>query len=309
LENFTADSQTALPKEEVYDFYVKSITSKPISTADFGKLMRQVFPEVKARRLGQRGASKYCYANIRKRSEYDLEKPRLLEIKYNIEGDYMGWAKANFGIDFSNLPQLLAYLKCNNFKNVLVRKRRNSSFSNKKSGNHSNKEDNEIKKYFTSPVVNPLLHHPGNNSSEFPQLRNLLSSSSASSTCSEFTPISKKRHFSNNVVAEASKAAASLESSSSSAFRSASVPIFDRFLSSSADSGYDSVHSNTPNVLDNYNPLLSSVSVNNDVFDSVFELIANDNEDSRGNDHHVGGGVDHHHGANDNSSNNDYFEY
>jgi len=288
--------------------------------------MRQVFPEVKARRLGQRGASKYCYANIRKRSEYDLEKPRLLPVKYTIEADYLAWAKSNFGLEFTSLPQLLAYLKCNNFKNVLLRKRRNSSFSNKR----PNKEDNEIKKYFDN---NKSSHQ---NNDEFPQLRTLLSSSSSSantilsSSNSEFTPISKKRHFSNNVDllsrptgpsgletllgkdnsnggggtngggtngASGNNSGGGHNSSGfSDVFRSASVPIFDRFLSSSADSGYDSVHSNTPVVLDNYNPLLSSVSLNNDVFDSVFDLIANEQAENNN-------------GGSDSTNTTDYFEY
>jgi len=67
-QNFTYDPEVAIPKEEIYSLYSNSVKKdkKPISTADFGKLMRQVFPQVKARRLGQRGHSKYCYANIKK---------------------------------------------------------------------------------------------------------------------------------------------------------------------------------------------------------------------------------------------------
>lgn len=274
LQNFTPDMTTALPKEEVYDFYIKTFTnSKPISTADFGKLMRQVFPEVKARRLGQRGASKYCYANIRKKSEYDLEKPQLPEIKIpSLKSDYLSWGKQNFQIDFTSLSQLLTYLKSNNLKPLNLRKRRASSVSSKKS-----KEDLEIKKYFTD-------------SNQWPQLRNLLSNN-------EFLPISnKKRHCSNNV--EFIKPSNNEVSKTELYFRSASVPIFDRFLlnSSSADSGYDSVNSNTPILENVHNPLLSSVGMNlieeqiadldeevnhatgEDIFDSVFDLINSTNE-------------------------------
>ena len=34
---------------------------KPLNTADFGKIMKCVFPNVKPRRLGQRGQSKYPF--------------------------------------------------------------------------------------------------------------------------------------------------------------------------------------------------------------------------------------------------------
>lgn len=38
---------------------------KPLSQADFGKVMKQVYPKVKARRLGTRGNSRYCYSGLR----------------------------------------------------------------------------------------------------------------------------------------------------------------------------------------------------------------------------------------------------
>lgn len=48
---------------------------KPLSTADFGKVMKQVYPRVRPRRLGTRGNSRYCYAGMRKRLV--LEPPNL----------------------------------------------------------------------------------------------------------------------------------------------------------------------------------------------------------------------------------------
>lgn len=42
---------------------------KPLSTADFGKVMKQVFPNVRPRRLGTRGHSRYCYSGLRKKGE------------------------------------------------------------------------------------------------------------------------------------------------------------------------------------------------------------------------------------------------
>lgn len=51
---------------------------KPLSTADFGKVMKQVYPKVRPRRLGTRGNSRYCYAGMRKR--LNLSTPTLPEI-------------------------------------------------------------------------------------------------------------------------------------------------------------------------------------------------------------------------------------
>ena len=51
---------------------------KPLSTADFGKVMKQVFPNVRPRRLGMRGQSRYCYSGLRKKDE--LEAPILADL-------------------------------------------------------------------------------------------------------------------------------------------------------------------------------------------------------------------------------------
>ena len=54
---------TCLPKQSVYDAYRKYCESlaccRPLSTANFGKIIREIFPDIKARRLGGRGQSKY----------------------------------------------------------------------------------------------------------------------------------------------------------------------------------------------------------------------------------------------------------
>ena len=42
---------------------------KPLSTADFGKVMKQVYPGVRPRRLGTRGNSRYCYSGMRNTSK------------------------------------------------------------------------------------------------------------------------------------------------------------------------------------------------------------------------------------------------
>uniref|UniRef100_A0A672I449 Regulatory factor X7a n=1 Tax=Salarias fasciatus TaxID=181472 RepID=A0A672I449_SALFA len=57
--------ETSLPKQEVYDEYKSfcdNLNYHPLSAADFGKMMKNVFPNMKARRLVT-----YCYSGLRKR--------------------------------------------------------------------------------------------------------------------------------------------------------------------------------------------------------------------------------------------------
>ncbi|XP_063707925.1 uncharacterized protein LOC134836674 [Culicoides brevitarsis] len=75
------DDNVSIPKQDVYDDYTAYCTRvniKPLSTADFGKVMKQVFPNIRPRRLGTRGNSRYCYAAMRKATK--LECPMLPEI-------------------------------------------------------------------------------------------------------------------------------------------------------------------------------------------------------------------------------------
>lgn len=51
---------------------------KSLSTADFGKVMKQVYPRVRPRRLGTRGNSQYCYSGLRKRIK--LPVPNLPDL-------------------------------------------------------------------------------------------------------------------------------------------------------------------------------------------------------------------------------------
>ncbi|XP_046403065.1 uncharacterized protein LOC124168798 [Ischnura elegans] len=75
------DPDVSLPKQEVYDEYqgyCNNNAMKPLSTADFGKVMKQVFPRVRPRRLGTRGNSRYCYSGLRKRMK--LTPPLLPDL-------------------------------------------------------------------------------------------------------------------------------------------------------------------------------------------------------------------------------------
>uniref|UniRef100_A0A3Q1H8C7 RFX-type winged-helix domain-containing protein n=1 Tax=Anabas testudineus TaxID=64144 RepID=A0A3Q1H8C7_ANATE len=89
--------ETSLPKQEVYDEYkifCDNLNYHPLSAADFGKMMKNVFPNMKARRLGMRGKSKYpllewiftyCYSGLRKRPFVHL--PSLPTLDLHKTGD------------------------------------------------------------------------------------------------------------------------------------------------------------------------------------------------------------------------------
>lgn len=72
-DNLQLCEETSLARKDVYEeyeLYMKKLGANPLVQSDFGKVMRMVFPEVKSRRLGARGSSKYCYAGLRKRTDH-----------------------------------------------------------------------------------------------------------------------------------------------------------------------------------------------------------------------------------------------
>lgn len=127
--HYEEDPQVSLPKHEVYDdysAYCSINTVKPLSTADFGKVMKQVFPAVRPRRLGTRGNSRYCYAGLRKRIKLDTpvtpdisaEPGRSRDSLVGSEeevGNAAGflireWVEKLLGVKFDNLPDLACFL-------------------------------------------------------------------------------------------------------------------------------------------------------------------------------------------------------
>ncbi|KAG7457621.1 hypothetical protein MATL_G00229260 [Megalops atlanticus] len=57
-------TDTCLPKQDVYEAYKRycdNLQYRPLSAANFGKIIRDIFPNIKARRLGGRGQSKYPF--------------------------------------------------------------------------------------------------------------------------------------------------------------------------------------------------------------------------------------------------------
>ena len=63
---------------ESFRTYCHYNNMKLLSMADFGKVMKQVFPKVRPRRLGTRGHSRYCYAGLRKKRK--LAAPELPDL-------------------------------------------------------------------------------------------------------------------------------------------------------------------------------------------------------------------------------------
>jgi len=125
------DQQVSLPKHEVYDDYLDYCnfnSLKPLSTADFGKVMKQVYPQVRPRRLGTRGNSRYCYAGLKKRLK--LEPPTTPEcggengahklVKVNVDYEQevdeatsfliREWAGNLFNTKFACVKDLTLYL-------------------------------------------------------------------------------------------------------------------------------------------------------------------------------------------------------
>ncbi|CAN9503586.1 unnamed protein product [Ophioblennius macclurei] len=77
-------SDTCLPKQDVYETYrryCENLQHRPLSAANFGKIIRDIFPNIKARRLGGRGQSKYCYSGIRRKTVLNMPLLPNLDLK------------------------------------------------------------------------------------------------------------------------------------------------------------------------------------------------------------------------------------
>ncbi|ODV90416.1 hypothetical protein CANCADRAFT_56938 [Tortispora caseinolytica NRRL Y-17796] len=60
-------TNSAIPRSRIYNHYVNTCNAfqcRPLNPASFGKLVRVIFPDIKTRRLGIRGHSKYHYCGI-----------------------------------------------------------------------------------------------------------------------------------------------------------------------------------------------------------------------------------------------------
>uniref|UniRef100_A0A8D2J2U0 Regulatory factor X5 n=1 Tax=Varanus komodoensis TaxID=61221 RepID=A0A8D2J2U0_VARKO len=75
---------TCLPKQDVYDAYKRycdNLCSRSLSAANFGKIIREIFPNIKARRLGGRGQSKYPSVGIRRKTVVNMPPLPSLDLK------------------------------------------------------------------------------------------------------------------------------------------------------------------------------------------------------------------------------------
>jgi len=77
-DNYESAEGTSLPRSTLYAHYVSfcgSMDLEPVNAASFGKLIRSIFPNLKTRRLGTRGHSKYHYYGIRIKANSELRLP------------------------------------------------------------------------------------------------------------------------------------------------------------------------------------------------------------------------------------------
>ncbi|XP_063001739.1 DNA-binding protein RFX5 [Elgaria multicarinata webbii] len=123
---------TCLPKQDVYDAYKQycdDLCRRSLSAANFGKIIREIFPNIKARRLGGRGQSKYCYSGIRRKTvvhmpplpSLDLketETPERVEVVQSYNDEVMDaacaltcdWAEKILKRSFNNILEVAQFL-------------------------------------------------------------------------------------------------------------------------------------------------------------------------------------------------------
>lgn len=132
------DTNTCLAKQDILDeyrLYCERHHYQIISRADFGKLVKQVFPHTKTRRLGQRGQSKHCYGGMGMQTcidpptlpDIDAEcmKEEQVSVRSGEEDSLVSassslvseWAQKLLGRDIPDVVELARYLVSNNYVN------------------------------------------------------------------------------------------------------------------------------------------------------------------------------------------------
>ncbi|XP_052786634.1 uncharacterized protein LOC128221957 [Mya arenaria] len=135
--HFEEHTDVCMPKAQVYDEYklfCEQHGLRALCNADFGKVMRQVFPDINTRRLGQRGQSRYFYGGLRKRQ--DFEEPSLPELEISnkhieldssvVEGEVfksscelvLEWAEKVLDMRFDSVPSVAEHLVGNMYVNT-----------------------------------------------------------------------------------------------------------------------------------------------------------------------------------------------
>ncbi|BFZ11582.1 hypothetical protein BsWGS_14621 [Bradybaena similaris] len=121
--HYMEDKEMFVPKQDVYEQYrqhCESAGNNPMSSGDFGKVMKLVFPHVHHRRLGQRGQSKYFYKGLKKREEFDTSSPTevLPDVRTKLDLNLLAlscqlvceWAMQLLGRPFVDIRNLSEYL-------------------------------------------------------------------------------------------------------------------------------------------------------------------------------------------------------
>ncbi|XP_046683257.1 DNA-binding protein RFX5-like isoform X2 [Homalodisca vitripennis] len=117
--HFLPDPDVSLPKKDIYNeytIYCLRRKTKPLSTADFGKAMKQVYPVVRPRRLGERGNSRYCYSGLRNRDH--LSKPNTpqfpnCQVRDDVSSKICTWASTILKTQVKNLTELSSIISSN----------------------------------------------------------------------------------------------------------------------------------------------------------------------------------------------------
>jgi regulatory factor X 1/2/3 len=80
MDNYVAAVGVNIPRSTMYDQYCAHCVEtrlEAVSSAMFGKVLRTVFPQIKTRRLGNRGQSKYHYCGVQSKHANQLQPNQL----------------------------------------------------------------------------------------------------------------------------------------------------------------------------------------------------------------------------------------
>ncbi|GAB5591427.1 hypothetical protein Unana1_06327 [Umbelopsis nana] len=90
-DNYEVASKQSVARNDAYEHYAtfcESVNVRPINSALFGKLIRSVFPNMKTRRLGNRGASKYHYGGIKRKEGPETIRKEMMDLWYGLDSKF-----------------------------------------------------------------------------------------------------------------------------------------------------------------------------------------------------------------------------
>ncbi|KAF6016446.1 rfx7 [Bugula neritina] len=123
--HYEEDVKAEIPvqKSDVYTDYeqhCKNHNYKPLVAADFGRILKSMFPNARDRRLGSRGSSKYCYVGVRRKSENNTQKSIMSpysaeELSKAYQSLVCEWASTVLCRKMQSLGELAKYLLRNRY--------------------------------------------------------------------------------------------------------------------------------------------------------------------------------------------------